>query len=62
MLSKLILATVSLAVAAVSATPLNVTTPFLGKRAPAQIITKCTVPKTVALTFVWQSQSVNYER
>ncbi|KAF9562580.1 chitin deacetylase [Agrocybe pediades] len=49
MLSKVILA-LSVAVAAVSATPLNGTSLF-GKRSPAQVITKCTVPNTAALTF-----------
>jgi len=52
MLSSLIL-TLSLVAAFVSGAPSHlVPTPALSKRAPAQVITKCTVPNTAALTFV----------
>lgn len=52
MLSLLIL-TLSLVAAFVSGAPnYLVPTPALAKRAPAQVLTKCTVPKTAALTFV----------
>ena len=52
MLSSLVL-TLSLAAVFVLGAPNHlVPTPALAKRAPAQVITKCTVPKTAALTFV----------
>lgn len=51
MLSSLLL-TLSIVAAFVSGAPNHlVPTPALSKRAPAQVITKCTVPKTAALTF-----------
>jgi len=52
MLSSLVFTLLSLAVTFVLGAPSHlVPTPALAKRAPAQVITKCTVPNTAALTF-----------
>ncbi|PPQ77625.1 hypothetical protein CVT25_011236 [Psilocybe cyanescens] len=51
MLSSLLL-TLSLAASLVCGAPATGNSTLLQKRAPAQIITKCTIPNTAALTFV----------